>query len=45
MKDRVYEVARNCNYDSYQRALVSMAHTFFDKKSGAEVSVNEQLAQ
>ena len=45
LKDRAYEIARNCKYDEYQRALASMAYKFFDKKTGSGVSVNEQLAQ
>ena len=45
MKDRAYEIARNCEYDGYQRALANMVYKFFDKKTGSGVSVNEQLAQ
>ena len=45
MKDRVYEIARICGYGGYQRALASMVYKFFDKKTGARVSVNEQLAE
>ena len=33
MKDRVYKIARNCNYDGYQRALASMAYKFYDKET------------
>ena len=29
LKDRAYEIARNYNYDGYQRALVSMVCKFF----------------
>ena len=45
MKKRAYEIARNCNYDGYQRALASMVYKFFDKKTGSEISVNEQVAK
>ena len=46
MKDRAFEVARNRNYDGYQRALASMViDHFFDKKTGSRISVNEQLAK
>ena len=45
LKDRAYEIARNCNYDGYQRALASMVYKFFDKKTGSGISVNEQLAE
>ena len=39
LKDRAYEIARNCKYDGYQGALASMAK-FFDKKRGVSVSGN-----
>ena len=50
---RAYEIARNCRYDGYQRALASMVYMFFDKKTGsavrvtskAGISVNEKLAE
>ena len=45
LKDRAFEIATNCNYDGYQRAVASMAYKFFDKKTGSGVSVNEQLAE
>ena len=45
MKDIAYEIARNRNYDGYQRALASMTYAFFDKKTGSRLSVNEQLAK
>ena len=45
LKDRAYEIARNCNYNEYQRALTSMVYKFFDKKTGSGISVNEQLAE
>ena len=53
LKDTACEFARNCNYDGYQRALVSMVNKFFDKKtasgviatSKAGMSVTEQLAK
>ena len=32
LKDRTYEIARNCEYDSYQKALASLIYKFFDKK-------------
>ena len=44
-KDRAYEIARNRNYDGYQRALASMAFMFFDKKIESRISVNEQLTE
>ena len=43
--DRAYEIARNRNYDGYQRALASMVYKFFDKETRVGISVNEQLAE
>ena len=45
MKDRAYQIAKSRKYDGYQRALASMLHKFFDKKTGSGISVNEQLAE
>ena len=45
LKDRAYEIARNRNYDRYQKALASMVYKFLDKKAGSRVSANEQLAE
>ena len=45
LKDRAYEIAINPEYDGYKRGLGSMVYTFFDKKTGSGVSVNEELAQ
>ena len=45
MKDRAYNIARNCNYDGCQRALLSMVYKFFDKKIGLGACVNEQLSE
>ena len=45
MKDRAYEIARNCYSDGYQRALASTGNKFFDKKTGLGVGVNEPLAE
>ena len=43
LKDRGFEIVRNCNCDGYQRALASMV--FFNKKTGSGARVNEQLAK
>ena len=45
LKDTADEIARNCGYDGYQRALASMVYKFFNKKTGSGVGVNEQLAE
>ena len=29
LKDRAYQIARNCNYDGYQRALGNMVYNLF----------------
>ena len=45
MKDRAYEIARNCGHNGYQRTLVSIDYKFLDKKTGSGASANEQLAE
>ena len=53
LKDRAYEIAKNCGYDGYERALASMVYKSFDKTTGsgviatskAGVSVNGKLAE
>ena len=46
LKYNAYEIARNSNYDGYQRALASIIICkFFDKKTGSGISVIEQLAE
>ena len=40
MKDRAYEIARNPKCGGYQRALASMIHKFFDKKTGSGVKAS-----
>ena len=34
--DKAFEIARNCGYDRYQRALASMVYKFFDRKNRIE---------
>ena len=36
---------KNSIYDGYQRGLASMVYKFSDKKTGAGMSVSEELAQ
>ena len=38
LRDKAYDIARNPEYDGYQRGLASMVYRFFDKKSTAEPS-------
>ena len=45
LNNSAYGIARNYQYDVYQRALASMVYKFFDKKTGSGVTVNEQLAE
>ena len=45
LKDRAFEIARNRNYDGYQRALANMVYKLFDKKTWSEMNVTEQLAE
>ena len=33
LRDKVFNIAKNSNYDGYQRGLASMVYKFFDKKS------------
>ena len=33
LKDRAYEIARNCKHDEYQRALESTVNKLFYKKA------------
>ena len=45
LKDRAYEIARNCRYNGHQKALASMVYMFFDNKIRLGVSVNDQLSE
>ena len=33
LRDKAFNIARNPNYDKYQRELASIVYKFFDKKS------------
>ena len=43
LRDKVYNIASNPEYDGYQRGLASMVYKFFDKKSTAEPSSVERV--
>ena len=43
LRDRAYEIARNCGYDGYQRKVWSIS--LLIKKIESRISVNEQLAE
>ena len=50
LRDKAFNIAKNPNYDGYQRGLASMVCKFFDKKSaGGSFNIllkfNEQLAK
>ena len=45
LKDKTYEIARNCNYNGYQNVLPSMVYKFFDKKTEWGIIVNEPLVE
>ena len=35
LRDKAFNIAKNPNYDGYQRGLASMVYKFFDKKSAS----------
>ena len=41
LRDKVFKIASNPNYDGYQRGLASMVYKFFDKKSSGSSIANE----
>ena len=43
LKNRAFNIAKDPNYDEYQRGLASMVYKFFDKKSAGS-GVNTKLA-
>ena len=50
LRDKAFNIAKNLKYDGYQRGLLFMVYTFFDKKSkGGGVNIqlesNEKLAE
>ena len=45
LKDRADGIARNRNYDGYQRPLARMVYKTFDTKTGSGMSLNEQLTK
>ena len=41
LRDKAFNIAKNPNYDGYQRGLASIAYKFFDKKSkGSGMAAN-----
>ena len=45
MKDRIYEIAKNCEYDGYQRTLARIVYKCFDANTESGVTINEELAK
>ena len=50
LRNKAFNIAKNCKYDGYRRRLASKVYKFFDKKSegsgvNIEVKHNEQLAE
>ena len=45
LQNRADEIARNRNYDEYQRALARMVYECFDEKTGLGVSANGELVE
>ena len=43
LKDSTFKIAKNPNYDGYQRGLASMVYKFFDKKSKGSGIINEPI--
>ena len=44
LRDKVYNIASNPEYDGYQRGLATMVYKFFDKKSTSGPSSLERMA-
>ena len=45
-RNKVFNIAKDANYDGYQRGLTSMVYKFFDKKStgsGAATLTNNEI--
>ena len=46
LRDKAFNIAKNPNYDGYQRGLASMVYKFFDKKSeGSRIINNKENIQ
>ena len=45
MNNKTYKIAKNRGYDGYQEVLATMIYQFFVKKTGPEITVNQQLAK
>ena len=45
LRDKAFNVAKNPEYDGYQRGLASMVYKFFDKKSRGSGIDNNEIKQ
>ena len=45
LRDNTFNIAKNPNYDGYQRRLASMVYMFFDKKSTGSGVANNEIKQ
>ena len=43
-RDKAFNIAKNPNYDGYQRGLASMVYEFFDKKTSGSGIKNENIS-
>ena len=43
MRDKEFNIAKNLNYDGYQRGLASMFYKFFDKKTSEGAIKNHNM--
>ena len=41
--DKAFNIAKNPNYDEYQRGLAAMVYKFFDKKSTKGSDINKKI--
>ena len=43
MRDKEFNIAKNPNYDGYQRRLASIVYKFFDKKTSGGAIKNHNM--
>ena len=43
LSDKAFNIAKNLNYDGYQRGLASMFYTFFNKKTSGSSSIKMKI--
>ena len=45
LRDKAFNIAKNLQYDGYQRGISSIVYKFFDKKSKGGSGVNKEIKQ